>query len=359
MTRIAIAHEWLEIRAGSEKTFETMSEALPDADLYALTKEPGVCFRLHRPVTTTVLDRGPVLRRRRELTLPLMPLAWKMLRGAGEYDKVLTSSHACAKAFPPARRALHFCYCHTPMRYAWDRAIDTRGGRASLALRPVLGGLQLWDRLAADSVDHFAANSEAVRERVWRFYQRDAVVIHPPVDTDWYTPQPGVERRGALAVSRFIPYKRLDLSIRACAEAGVSLTVAGSGPGEAQLRRIAAQVGGSTRFEIGPSDERLRALYQQSEVVVFPAKEDFGMVAVEAQACGTPVVALDEGGARDTVIEGTTGYRVATDDVGALAEAVRGAIAAGFSPHECRANAERFSKPLFMLRLRTWMGEPT
>jgi glycosyltransferase involved in cell wall biosynthesis len=355
--RIAVAHEWLAARAGSEKTFEAMARAFPDADLYALTREPGVEFDFGgRDVTTTFLDRFETTRRRRELTLPLMPFAWRWIDVRGSYDKVITSSHACAKAFPPARDALHYCYCHAPIRYAWDPDIDDRGSAVRKALWPALAALRRWDLRSADHVDHFAANSSAVRDRIARLYGREARVIHPPVDTDWYTPGPGSPRRRALAVSRFIPYKRLDLAIKACAKAGIGLTVAGSGPGEQNLRRLAASVGGDVEFDIAPSDERLRELYRSSLAVVFPANEDFGIIPVEAQACGTPVVALDAGGARDTVVDGETGYRVSDASVDLMAEAVAAVADGRIDGAACRRNAERFSTARFVSELVEWTG---
>jgi glycosyltransferase involved in cell wall biosynthesis len=357
--RMAIAHEWLPVRAGSEKVFEAMAQTYPDADLYALSREPGVEFDFGgRPVATTLLDRSAFLRDRRDLTLPLMPLAWRLIRVRGEYDTVLTSSHACVKAFPPAREATHYCYCHAPMRYAWDPHIDARTLGLGGLLKPGLALLRRWDLRAAAHVDHFAANSEAVRDRIARFYGRDAVVIHPPVDTDWYTPSSGVERSGALAVSRFIPYKQVELAIRSCARAEVPLTVAGSGPGEADLRRVAAEAGGEVRFEIKPSDERLRELYRTSAALVFPANEDFGIVPLEAQACGTPVVALDAGGTRDTVVDAETGYRVKHAEVDEFASAVQALVSNGNRSEACRRNAERFSVERFKSRLRAWIREP-
>jgi glycosyltransferase involved in cell wall biosynthesis len=355
--RIALAHEWLAARAGSEKTFEAMAGALPDADLYALTREPGVEFDFGgREVTTTFLDRFKATRHRRELTLPLMPLAWRWIDLRGSYDKVITSSHACVKAFPPARDALHYCYCHAPLRYAWDPAIDDRAPAVRYALRPALAALRKWDLRSAGDVDHFAANSSAVRDRIARLYGRESRVIHPPVDTEWYTPGPGSDREGVLAVSRFIPYKRIDLAIEACAKAGIGLTVAGSGPGEANLRRLAAHSASDVNFEIAPSDERLRELYRSSLAVVFPANEDFGIVPVEAQACGTPVVALDVGGARDTVVDGETGYRIGDASVDLMAEAIAAVAEGRMEQAACRRNAERFSTARFVTELVEWIS---
>jgi glycosyltransferase involved in cell wall biosynthesis len=356
---LAIVHEWLSARAGSEKVFEAMAEAFPSADLYALTRQPGLLLDLAgRRVTTTFLDRRR-LRARRALTLPLMPLAWRGIVIARAYDTVLTSSHAFARAFPPARAAstTHYCYCHAPMRYAWTPQLDARTRRWTRSTAAVRLPLRAWDRRTAASVDHFAANSTDVRERIRRFYGRDARVIFPPVDTRFYTPAPvEPERTYVLAVSRFVRYKRLDLAIAAAARVGVPLIVAGSGPEEARLRRLATAEGGAVTFVIAPDDAALRELYRHAAALVFPAIEDFGIVAVEAQACGTPVVAMNAGGARDTVSEGRTGVRVSAQDVALFASALRDLLRRGVDAAACRAHAERFSHERFVAELRRWIA---
>jgi glycosyltransferase involved in cell wall biosynthesis len=354
---IAIAHEWLAARAGAEKVFEALAEAFPSAELYALTREPDVAFDFGgRELRTTILDH-PALRRRRDLTLPLMPLAWRLLGARSAYDTVVSSSLACAKGFAPGRSATHYCYCHAPMRYAWQPEIDSRRHALGPAVDLGLRWLRHWDRRSADWVDSFAANSTAVQQRIRDFYDRDAEVIHPPVDTDFYSP-PSEERQGepyVFAISRFIAYKRTDLAIEAATRAGLPIVVAGSGPLEAELRATAERVGANARFEIQPSDERLRELYRGASVLAFPALEDLGMIPVEAQACGTPVVGLDEGGTRDTVVHGTTGLRVKEQTVAAFAEAIEAIVANPPDPAACRAHAEAFSRPRFIERVHEWI----
>jgi glycosyltransferase involved in cell wall biosynthesis len=354
--RMAIAHEWLSARAGSEKTFEAMAEAFPSADLFALTREPSVEWEMGgRSVKTTFLDRWAPLRERREFTLPLMPLAWSLSSTRDNYDIVLTSSHAFVRTFPPAREAVHFCYCHAPMRYAWDPEIDART-RSRPVLSPALALMRAWDRRTVATVNRFAANSTAVRERIARYYDRDADVIFPPVDTEFFAPSPDGRRQGVLAFSRFIPYKRLDLAIEAAARAGVPITVAGSGPAEADLRKFAARVGADAHFEIRPTDERLRDLYRSSLALIFPANEDFGIVPVEAQACGLPVIGIDQGGVRDTVIDGETGYRLRRPDVDLFAEAIRAVAQGPLDSVASRRNALRFSRERFIAEIRDWLA---
>lgn len=357
MSKLAIAHEWLAVRAGSEKTFEAMAQAYPDADLYALTWDRDAQFDFGgREVTTTLLDRWPALRDRRELALPLMSAAWKLIDVDGTYDTVLTSSHAFVRSFPPAKSATHFCYCHTPLRYAWVPDVDARTQRRIPGKSVAFAALREWDRRTAKNVDFFAANSTAVQDRIHECYGRESEVIHPPVDTDYYSlPDEPVERTRALAVSRFVPYKSVALAIEACAAAEVPLTVAGKGPQEEELRTLAAGLGADVEFEISPPDERLRELYRTSLAVVFPANEDFGIIPVEAQACGAPVVALDIGGARDTVVQGETGLRVPRQDVGPFAAAIREVVASPPEAAVCRGNAEGFSAQRFVRELREWV----
>ncbi len=356
---MAIAAEWLAVRAGSEKVFEAMAQAFPNADLYALTREPGVPFDFgNRTVVTTFLDRYAFLRDRRELTLPIMPLAWRTIDVRRQYDVVLTSSHAFAREFPPAKSTKHYCYVHAPMRYAWTPDLDARTRVPARGMKLAAATLRTLDSRNVSAVDSFAANSLAVRDRIRRFYGRDALVIHPPVDVNFFTMGPETTpRTRALAFSRFIPYKRLDLAIEACAKARVPLTVAGSGPQERTLRRLASDLEADVTFEIRPSDERVRELYRTSLCLLFPAEEDFGIVPVEAQACGTPVVGFDRGGIRDTVVHGETGLRVRHQRADLFADALRTILDQPLAPDACRRHAERFSYDRFRERLKAWLSD--
>ncbi|MGI8806662.1 MAG: glycosyltransferase [Acidimicrobiales bacterium] len=361
-TRLALAHEWLQARAGSEKTFEALAGLFPEADLFALTDTLGSDFAAGgRQVATTFIDRIPALRDRRAIALPFMPLAWRTVTRR-RYDLVITSSHACAKGFRPGRDALHLCYCYTPMRYVWDPN-DRRSGVHHLAGLGPRAALRRWDRRSSAWVDSFAAISTAVSRRIERCYGRPSRVIHPPVDTGFYAPgEPGrpLDEVPAgpfvLACSRFIPYKRLDLAILAADRVGIPVVVAGQGPAEAALRALGERVQVPVTFELAPSDERLRDLYRAAAAFVFPALEDFGIVAVEAQACGTPVVALAEGGAADTVVDGLTGALVDGQDADSFAKGLERALDVD-DRRACVANAEAFSLARFEARVRAWVDD--
>ncbi len=353
--RIAVAHEWVAARAGSEKTFEALAAAFPTADLYALSVEPDVPLDTGgRSVETSFLDR-PFWRGHRALSLPLMPAAWRVTKG-GPYDVVVSSSHAAVKGFAPGRDALHLCYCHTPMRYAWLPELEQRP--MMWAAGPARAALRRWDRRSADWVDEFAANSTVVAERIAAFYGRESRVLAPPVDVDWFATGdlvPAADRRGLVALSRWIGYKKLDLAIEAAEAAGLPITVAGSGPDADLLRRRATAATTEVVIEESPSDERVRELFATAQAVVFPAWEDFGLVPVEAQAAGAPVVAFAKGGARDSVVDGVTGALVSDQTVAAFAAAIRDVVAQGIDPAVCRANAVGFGRDRFIDEVRAWV----
>jgi glycosyltransferase involved in cell wall biosynthesis len=372
--RIAAIHEWLPARAGSEKTFEQIALAFPDADLYALNRDPDVDFVFGgRQLTTTFLDRGS-LRDKRASVLPIMPLAWRMLRTPKEpYDLAITSSHAFANLAEPTRRAdVVLSYCYTPARYLWSPEIDQQRSRLEPLLDPARALLRHVDLRGAARVTEFAAISTDVAARIRRFYGRDARVIAPPVETDFYADDapgqltPEEERQVPegdflLAMSRFIPYKRIDLAIRTAERVGLPMVVAGSGGDEERLRGIADELGHEVHFVIGPSQQLLRELFRRARLLLFLAYEDFGIVPVEAQACGTPVIGYAAGGALDTIVAGSTGELAANqkldDFVEATERALDGIVADPATADRCRANAAGFSSARFRAEMIEWVGE--
>jgi glycosyltransferase involved in cell wall biosynthesis len=287
--------------------------------------------------------------------LPLFPTAIEQF-DFDPYDLIISTSHCVAKSVTVPGRARHLCYCHSPMRYAWDQ-FDSYFGPGQVGpwrsrlLRPVLASLARWDARTANRVDRFVANSQYVAARIRRYYNRGSTVVYPPVDTDFYHPDPA--RRPAaffLVVSALVPYKRLDVAIRACERAGAPLKIVGRGPEEARLRAIA---GSTVEFTGWLPDEEIRPLYQECRAVLMPGPEDFGMVPVEAQACGRPVVALAEGGALESVVDGETGILVADPSVDAFAAALQRVSGEAFDPARIRRQAERFSIPRFQQEFQT------
>lgn len=375
MTRVAVVHEWLHSRAGSEKTFESMAAAFPSADLYALTRAPDVDFELDdREVRTTWLDRA-WLRERRSLTLPLMPIAWSTIStGPTPYDLVLTSSHAFANMNRMSRKAdTVLSYCHAPARYLWTPELDSRSSSSSPWLAPARALLRRVDAVGARRVTEFAANSTEVAARIECFYGVQPLVIPPPVDVSFFSEKPESDSHDAmcesaddlpatflLAMSRFIPYKRLDLAISVSAEIGVPIVVAGGGNEESALRRHAEAVGAEATFVIEPDQLQLRRLFRRAQVLIFPALEDFGIVPVEAQACGTPVVGLGRGGSLDTIIDGVTGVLAERQDVlsfrTATERALNDLVPRPGTSESCRRHAATFGADRFRRQMQDWVA---
>jgi glycosyltransferase involved in cell wall biosynthesis len=322
----------------------------PEAELFTSIYDPRPWPReiTSRPVHASFLDRIPGARRHYPFLLPLMDRAFHSFDLAG-YDLILSSNHACAKNVNKPAGALHVCYCHTPMRYAWEESFleGERVGRlAKVALGPLLARLRRQDFAAAQGPDVMIANSQHVADRIRRFYGRDAEVIHPPVDVDHFLSLPRAPEDFYLVFGRVVPYKRADLAVSACKRTGRSLKVAGDGRALGQLREEAA---GDERIELlgRVSDARRDELLRNARALIFPGEEDFGMVPVESQAAGAPVIAYRVGGASESVLDGRTGvlFDAQTDE--SLAEALSRFEALTLDAEDLRENARRFSRERF------------
>jgi glycosyltransferase involved in cell wall biosynthesis len=354
--RVALVHDWLVTLGGADRVLLALHALFPQAPVYTTVFDPS---RL--PGAFAALDVRPSWLQRlprrdgwHRWLVPLMPLAVRAfdLRG---YDLVISSSHACAKgvAVPPG--ATHICYCYTPMRYAWDQR-DAYLAAFPRPLRPAaratLRWLRRWDAATAASVHHFVAISHFVAERIRRYYGRPAAVIFPPVDTDFFTPG-GDAEDFLLAAGRLVPYKRLDLAVEAATRLRRRLIVVGDGPERARLQALA---GPTVEFVGEVPDEVLRDYYRRCRALVFPGVEDFGLVPVEAQACGRPVIAYAAGGALETVREGATGLFFRAQTPEAVIEAVRAAERTAFDAQAIRRHAERFSTQAFTTQLTAFIA---
>jgi len=343
--RITVAHEWLVRYAGSERVVEEILRAIPDAELLTTVLEAPAVPEPLRRAKPSLLQHVPSATSRHEWLLPAMPLAWALRRPVSGVDAVVSSSHACAKAVRIAPGIPHLCYCHTPMRYAWDFEGEQQRFPAVTrpAARAAMSWFRRWDRRSAANVEVFVANSTAVAGRIERFYGRRARVIHPPVDTETFTP--GGERTDTfLYVGRLVGYKRPDLVVESFAGQQERLLVVGTGQLEERLRQQATP---NISFLGEVDQDRLLELYRTARAIVFPADEDFGIAMAEAQACGTPVIGLDRGGARDIVEDRVTGWLVAAPTVELVREAVREAARTDLDPVEIRRRSERFSAARF------------
>lgn len=342
--RVALVHEWLVGWGGSESVLASLASVFPDAPIYTLVHHPDARVRATfqgRDIRTTFLQAMPFGARFYRHTLPLMPRAWASL-DLQDFDLVISSSHSLCKGVRVRNDALHICYCHSPPRYLWDLNDAYRRGAAALLAGPLLRWLRRKDLEGARRVDRFIANSQYVAERIQRTYGRSAQVIHPPVDVDAFpSSNPGTY---FLAGGRLVAYKRVDLAVAAANAGGFALKVFGDGP---ERRRLEAMAGPTVKFTGAVDQQRLAELVSGCRAYLFPGIEDFGILPVEVQAGGRPVVALAAGGALETVVDGETGVLFHGETVDALLSAIARLEDLDCSPEACRAHAAAFGRPRF------------
>jgi len=359
--RVALVHDWLTGMRGGEKVLDALCELYPEADIFTLIHEAGRLnerIESHR-IITSALQRWPVLRRRYRHCLPFFPGLIERFDFSG-YDLVVSSSHCVAKSVIVPPSTVHVCYCHSPMRYAWDQfeayfGVERVGLAAHhLVYRPMMRRLARWDARTANRVGRFVANSRYVAGRIGRYYNRTSTVVYPPVDTTFYEPSAITPGPHVLIVSALVPYKRIDLAIEATRRAGRTLRIVGEGPERARLE---AQGHPHVTFLGRLPDVAVREEYRQAAAVLLPAEEDFGIVPLEAQACGRPVVALGKGGALETVIDGETGVLVPDSDPARWADALNRLDALAITPAAARRQAERFSRDVCLAHLKQVIDE--
>lgn len=362
---VGIVHEWLASYAGSEKVVEQMLEVFPAAEIYSLVDflpQQDRAWLADRKIHTSFIQRLPFARRKFRGYLPLMPLAIEQFDLAS-HDVVISSNHAVAKGVITRADQLHISYVHTPIRYAWDlkdqylREAGLTWGLRSMIVRMMMHSIRRWDVVSANRVDKFVANSNYVARRIWKTYRREAEVIYPPVDIDAY---PYCEQKEDFYVtaSRLVPYKKVDLIVQAFTKNGLPLMVIGDGP---DMKKIAKLAGKNVTLLGYQPQAKLTELMQRAKAFVFAADEDFGITPVEAQACGTPVIAYGRGGVTETVVEGETGMFFDEQTPESLNQAVERfeSIATTFEPELIRKQAEqfgieRFRRELLELVEREW-----
>jgi glycosyltransferase involved in cell wall biosynthesis len=348
--KLALVHDWLTGMRGGEKALEVVCERFPEAELFTLIHVRGSVAPIieQRPIHTSFVQHLPAASRLYRNYLPLFPAAIERFR-FDRFDRVLSLSHCVAKSVVTPPGVSHLCYCFTPMRYAWDQfdayfGPERLGRAGSAVMRPVMARMARWDRETAARPDRYVAISHYVAGRIARYYNREAAVVYPPVDTRFFCPDGTAPERFALIVSALVPYKRIELAIEACHLAHVPLKIAGDGPDRASLERFA---NGRAEFLGRVPNDDVRQLYRRAAMVLLPGEEDFGIAPLEAQACGRPVVALNRGGARETVIPEATGLLVDEMSVDAFAQAITRAAATAFDSGAIRAHAERFGRERF------------
>jgi glycosyltransferase involved in cell wall biosynthesis len=347
--RVAVVHDWLTIPGGSEQVVLELLEMFPQAELFTSVYDPAPwpAQITERPVHSSFLNRIPGAVRHYPKLLPLMTTAFRSFDLSG-FDLVISSSHACAKNVRAPSGALHVCYCHTPMRYAWEEGFlageQVGSAMRRLLLPPLLSHLRRQDLAGAGGPDVFVANSRHVAERIARYYGRPAEVVNPPIDVGHYLGLARAPQDFYLAFGRVVPYKRVDLAVIACARLGRALKVAGDGRALATVR---LEAGTGTEF-LGKVSARERdELLRGARALLFPGEEDFGIVPVEAQAAGVPVIAYGVGGASESVLDGRTGVLFGEQSVAGLAEAVERFEGLTLEDEQLRANAQRFGRERF------------
>jgi glycosyltransferase involved in cell wall biosynthesis len=354
--RLALVADYLIFFRGAERTFAQMAECWPRAPIHTIAYRAGATGRRFdgRRIQTSFMQRLGLNRHWYRYALPLLPRAAESL-DVGGYSTIVSSSFGFAHGVRPGSGAVHVCYCHSPFRQAWherERALATTPRWARGYARRTLDSYRRWDLDAAHRVTHYVANSEITARRIADLYGREAPVLHPPVETERF--EPGEPEDYFLYVGELVSHKRPAVAVEAARLARVPLVVVGDGP---ERRRLQALSSGSIRLLGRIDDQELAGLYARARALIVPNVEEFGIAAVEAQAAGRPVLALGEGGALETVVDGVTGTLVAGGNPADFAEAMREVAFERFDPAAARENAERFNAATFRRRLQALVHE--
>jgi glycosyltransferase involved in cell wall biosynthesis len=356
--KVAIVHDWLNQLGGAEGVLEVLKDLYPEAPVYTSIYWREAMPEKYRAwdVRTSWLNRLPLIKTHHQPFLPLYPMAFEAfdLRG---YDLVISNKSAFCHGVITPSDTVHICYCLTPTRFLWNYHSYVQHERvnplAGTLLSPILRNLRLWDKAAADRVEHFVAISETVRQRVLKFYRRDAVVIHPPVDVQRFRVREDREDY-FLIVSRLIPYKRIDLAVEAFNMSGLPLKIVGDGRDRSRLQAMAKP---NIQFLGRVPGDQVEEYLSRCRAFVFPGEEDFGIAPLEAQAAGRPVIAYAAGGALETVVEGTTGVFFREQTAESLADTISKFDDVIFNSATIRKHAQRFDKETFQNRLRAFVDE--
>lgn len=358
VARMALVHDYFIQMGGAERVAEAMHMIFPHAPVYttvALKHRLPPALR-GAAIHTTFMQHIPAIENRFRQYFMLYPWAVESL-DLNAYDLILSSSSGYGKGVRRRPNAVHVCYCHTPMRWVWRyddyAAREDFGALSRLVLPPMLSGLKWWDRRAAQQPDFYIANSSVVAERIGEIYQRDAIVIPPPIDVERFQPSDSQDDY-YLVLSRLVPYKRIDLAIEACLKLGRRLVIIGDGPDRKRLESIG---GKGIEFLGRAPDEVVNSYASRCRALVFPGEEDFGMTPLEINAAGRPVIAYRAGGATETVIDGATGVFFDRPEAGAVADAITHFESLNWDPQVLRAHAESFSYPVFYRRLLQYLGQ--
>lgn len=357
--KIALIHDHLAQDGGAEKVLRVFANMFPEAPIYTLLAEKEVAKNFGDRLRTSIIQRLPGGVKHYQWYMPFMPMAVEFF-DLNEFDIVLSDASAFAKGVITGTDTLHICYCHTPTRYIWDYTHQYikelhHNKYLKKIISLILNYIRLWDRQAADRVDFYIANSKTVQKRILKYYRRSSEVIYPPVEIDNFQVADTVGEYFLIG-GRLAPYKRVDIVVESFVKSGLPLKIFGDGVDLPRLRRLAA---GAPNIEfLGRVDERRKAeLYRRCRAFINPQEEDFGITALEAMACGRPVIAYRRGGATETVIDGVTGLFFAKQTVESLGEAVRRFADLTFTPSIIRQHAEKFSTKRFKTEIEAFINE--
>jgi glycosyltransferase involved in cell wall biosynthesis len=360
VSKIALVHDYFIQMGGAERVAMAMHDAFPSAPIYTTVALPHLLPKRFRAadIRTSPMQWLPGIEQRFRQYFLLYPLAVENF-DLSEYDLIFSSSSGYAKGVRRRRDAIHVCYCHTPMRWVWRYedyvARERFGGLTRSALPFALWGLRKWDLRAAQQPNFYIANSELVAERIKKIYGREATVIPPPIDVDRFQPAPEEEIDDFyLVLSRLVPYKRIDLAIEACKKLGRRLLIVGDGPDRARLEKLA---GPKTEFLGRQPDEQVNYYASHCRALLFPGEEDFGMVPLEVNAAGRPVIAFRGGGAVETVVDGVTGVFFDKPNSDSLVEAIENFESRRWHQSELRQHAEKFDQRVFAFRVLEFLGQ--
>ncbi|MBD8069398.1 glycosyltransferase [Bacillus sp. PS06] len=356
--RVAIVHDYLNQAGGAERVVGVLHQIFPDAPIYTtiLDKEKLISELKEADIRTTWMQKIPGINKHFKTYFWLYPLAMKSIT-LSEYDLIISSSSAYAKGVRKSKDSIHICYCHTPMRFAWDFDTYMNGVNIPKFLKFIakmmVAPLRLWDKTTSKGVDYYIANSSIVQKRIKQNYDLPSKIIFPPVNLTRFKDISLENDEYYLVVSRLVSYKKIDLAIEACTKLGKRLVIIGDGPDRTRLESIA---GPSVEFLGRISDKDVESYMKKCKAFIFPGIEDFGITPLEVNACGRPVIAFRAGGALDSIKSGVNGMYFEEQNVNALMEVLNSFDSKTWNPREIRKHAENFSEERFIKELKEYIN---
>lgn len=353
--KIALVHDWLTNMGGAERLIINFKELYPEAPIYTTVYNPENLDKelQNIDVRTSFLQKKKKARTNHQKYFPLMPMAFESF-DLNEYDIVLSSSTSCAKGVITNPDTMHVCYCNSPMRYGWEfyyEYTENMGYFKKSLVRYLMNYIRVWDQVSSNRVDYFIANSENVAKRIWKHYRRESVVIHPAVRTKLFNISE-IDEDYFLIVSRLVPYKKIDIAVKAFDDLGLPLVIIGGGP---ELDKLKVMAKDNIKFLGRQPDEVIKEYYSKCRAFIFPGEEDFGITPVEAQASGRPVIAYGRGGALETVVEGETGIFFKQQTVESLKEALNKFDKMKFDKVKIREHAMQFDEDKFKKKINNFI----